>query len=171
MRPTVKSSTALRFAKRCSSCRLAHLVLPSSHPTQVSRLTPFASYVQVWRCETPFGCGAGSAGGRLLCAAAGLDLAAATQLLLLADLEAAQSRNSALRTALHYAAQKGHTATCKLLLDAAPHMAMAAADDGCLPLHLAANRGRTASCRLLLGRAPKTAAIADNEGWPHFLHQ
>jgi ankyrin repeat protein len=69
------------------------------------------------------------------------------------------------RLPLHLAAGNGHTATCQLLLDAAPHTVTAASTEGYLPLHCAAGNGHTATCQLLLDAAPHTVTSASTEGY------
>ena len=59
---------------------------------------------------------------------------------------------------LHLAAMCGHEALVRLLLEAAPTAARAAAANGSLPLHAAARHGHAAVVGLLLEAEPDTGA-------------
>jgi ankyrin repeat protein len=107
---------------------------------------------------------AGSAGARLLLAAALLGFASVAMLILLVDPEAAQCTNSSVTSPLKEAASNGHTATCQLLLDVGPEAATAAGGGVWVPLHLASLNGHSATCQLLLDRAPASATAAGDKG-------
>jgi ankyrin repeat protein len=65
---------------------------------------------------------------------------------------------------MHWAAEKGQTDACQLLLDAAPNTITAADWYDKLPVHWAAEKGHTATCQLLLDAAPETNHAADQCG-------
>ena len=67
-------------------------------------------------------------------------------------------------TPLILAAERGHTAVVKLLLEAAPATVTQASGGGSLPLHYAAENGSTGPVRLLLAAAPAAASVRGTGG-------